>query len=198
MTATAAALVALVNSANASITYVFTGQQYNNESIVRGATLNLALTVSNQAVERGTFNLNESVSTPGTNYGNGDLADFQSLSWTVGTSDSGYVTTTSGSFTSLRALFTFNDGVPSGMLTVHGETSEFALSGTSGGFGGTVASDFNNCNGDQDISRCKVSGRLEIASSVPEPATLGLLSLGLTTACTIRRRTRLLRKVFSS
>ena len=186
--AIAAALIALGNCANASITLVFTGQQYDNESIARGATLNLALTVSNQAVERGTFNLDESVGTPGSNYGTGDLADFQSLSWTVGARDSGYITNNGGSFTFFQASLTFTDRVPSGMLNVHGETSEFVLSGISGAFAGTVASDFNNCNSNQDISSCKVSGRLEIASSVPEPATLALLSLGLTTAYTIHNR----------
>ena len=175
----AAILLALACSANASVVYTLTDQQYDGESAARGATLSVTLTINDQALEQGSFSLNEHVSLPGTNYGSGDVSNFESLFWSVGSKDRGGLTPTSGSFANLVVSLVFTNGVPTGTLSLHGETSEFALSGISGVFTGTVASDFNNCNDTQGRSRCRVTGTIVEASDIPEPTTFTLLCVGL-------------------
>ncbi len=181
--------VALMGCEQASAaTYVLVDQQYGGNSAERDATLALSLTVSDQAVQRGIFSLNENVSSPSTNFSTGDISDFGGLSWTVGPADSGFLSPLSGAYTDFVASLTFVNGVPSGTLHLNGETSEFALSGVAGFFSGTIASDFNNCNDPQGMSLCTVAGRLDTISSVPEPNVMTILAVGLLAACSARRR----------
>lgn len=163
-------VVACAASAYASITYTLLDQQYSGESVERGATLALNLTVSDVAIQRGSFNLTETVGSPGTINIAGDVSDFVAISWAVGTNDNGYLTPVSGAYTFFSTSLMFTNGKPAGTLKLTGETSEFFLSGEAEIFTGTLASDFSNCNDLQGRSRCFVTGELVESFNVPEPA----------------------------
>ena len=172
------------SQAHAAAVFDLTNQVYGGETVARGGFLSIELIISDAAVTRGTFNLNEMITTGSPNTFTGDTADFQSLTWAVGPSDSGTLTPTSGYFESFQASLTFINGVVGANLNLLGPSAHFSIAG-SGVQSGEIDSDANNCNNQQGISQCTVSGTLV---QVPEPASLAVLALGVIGLPLIMRR----------
>lgn len=167
----AAAIACGMGTAKAAV-FDLTNQVYNSVALSLNATTKLELIISDAAVARGSFNLQEIASNQIQTLA-GDVADFVSLS--IGQT----VTPTSASFANVAVSLTFAGSVPTGSVTFLGDAGDLRLSGTAGVFSGTFGSDRNGCPA-MGFNACGVTGTLSASpSSVPEPATLAMLGTGL-------------------
>ena len=93
----AVAACAIASQAQATVVFTLANQVYSGQY---GGPLSVTLAISDAAVARGAFTLDERVSSgPGPNVLTGDAGDFQSLTFVIGTSDSGTLTPTRGYYT---------------------------------------------------------------------------------------------------
>ena len=184
--AAAVVFAGLSGAAQANVTYTFSNQAYGGESVARGATLDFTLVVTDAALARGSFTLNQQT---GPIAISGDVADFISFSYQVGPADGGFFTPTSGSEPGrFQASLSLGSGFATGSLTALASTSHFALSSSNGDMLiGESDSDANKCNGPQGGSRCSVTGQA-VRTAIPEPASLVLLGLGVLGGAEVRRR----------
>ncbi len=165
-------------SARASVTYELISPVYNQGAVSAGATWFLAgldLTVSEAAVARGSFTVNESGNVPGAGFltDTGDLADFVSFIL----AGRGFVSpsTVVGAF-SANLTFTADGSVSSGSIDYVGQNDEVHFTGSGSNFGGSFGSDqFNACGN----GRCGLMGQLVTASAVPEPSSIATLGIGV-------------------
>jgi hypothetical protein len=184
----AAMACGLATGAQAAV-FNLTGQTYNAEAQSRGAIVSFRLVISDAAVARGSFNLQERALSQILSV-TGDVADFVSASTGPFASGGQTVTPTSAQFVNLNLSLGFGGGTAGGTINFLGQSDGLQLTGSGGMFSGTFGSDFNNCQ-DSGPNACMVTGRLTASASpspVPEPVSMSLLGISLLGALLLRRR----------
>ncbi len=150
---------------------------YNSFAQSLGAGFAFALTISDAAVTRGSFNLTGSGGGGPTTYV-GDVADFVSA---VDNADRATATSLVGT---LRIMLNFSStgAVLSGNINFNPDFSGLSLRGTDGIFSGTFGTEFDHCPAALPGPQCGLSARLAttnfVATAVPEPASFLALALG--------------------
>ncbi len=175
-----ATLCTMATAASATVTYTLTNPVYNQAAIDAGATSfassgNIRLTVSDAAVQRGTFTVSVSGDGAGLRTSAGDLTDFVSfIGRDVVTPVSAF-----GVFTATLA-FAPDGTISNGDISFGSRDDDLYLTGSSASISARFASDQYNA-GCPNVS-CAFTGQFfgtASATAVPEPMSIALLGAGL-------------------
>lgn len=173
-------LCGMASTARADVTYTLIDRVYDLAARSVGAFLNVSLTVSDAAVERGSFTLSGTGDFLGPVTYSGDVADFVSFTANeTATPDECMC----GSI-SLNASFASDGAISSAAFDYFGIDEGSELRGSGAAFGGYFNSD--NFDFGCSLNVCTVSGRL--VSDVPEPATGYLLGASILALIQVTRR----------
>ncbi len=184
----AAAMLCGPATAEAAV-FDLTNQVYNSEALSRSAIVSFRLVISDAAVARGSFNLQESAGSQILSV-TGDVADFVSASTGPLAAPGPTVTPTFAQFANVNLSLTFTGSVASGTVNFLGQSDGLQLAGTGGTFSGMFGSDFNNCQ-NSGPNACIVTGQLTAPAftpPIPEPISMSLLGVGLMGLAAARRR----------
>lgn len=174
-------IMAVLCARTEAATYTLQNPVYGLSAPALGASLQLpiSLTISDAAVERGSFNFSSGFAMASS----GDTADFVNLTDGSLFISNGFIP---GVNLTLKLSFDTQGLISSGSLNLTSNYNDLAFTGSSNRFGGSFIPNGDTlCGAGFD---CGVTGTFGLISSVPEPSSLALLSLPVAALVQKRRR----------